>query len=72
MTVIIWLLQAFYTHAVGTVSEIAESFHRMEEAYQAVCKMFGEKHKQIEPDEFFAYFTEFVKVFKVTMGYNLF
>ncbi|CAH1795296.1 unnamed protein product, partial [Owenia fusiformis] len=51
------ILQKFYDNATEPVRRVGEGFRKMEEAYREVCVKYGENCKQIEPDEFFQYFT---------------
>lgn len=62
------LTQSFYNRAFGKVQKVSEKYRKMDEKYTAVCQMFGEDGKKIEPSEFFRYFQDFVTMYFVSIS----
>ncbi len=58
--------QEFYFRASSTVASVAEDFKRMEDAFKAVCALFGENYRDTEPDELFKILADFVVAFEVS------
>ena len=57
--------QEFFNRASSTVASVVEDFKKMEDAFKAVCALFGENYRDTEPDELFKILADFVENFKV-------
>ena len=58
-------LQDFYCRAASAVASVAEDFKKMEDAFKAVCALFGENYRDTEPDDLFKMIADFIVAFKV-------
>jgi hypothetical protein len=60
-----FIIYTFYTSAVHKVARLTEKFKTMEDSYSRVCELFDENPKMIEPFEFFSFFRDFIKQWKI-------
>ncbi|XP_022101860.1 formin-like protein 2 isoform X2 [Acanthaster planci] len=65
------IIDEFYKASSDKVYELSERFKIMEDTYKHLCTLFGVKHKEMEPSEFFKVFTQFGIEYKKAAKENL-